>query len=132
HRWGTLGARLARSAGGWLAGGRSPRRPRGRREATRVSAPLHGRERHVGPAPAGAGHHGQAAAVGPGPRAGSANPAAGEPEWTLVVDARAHLTPAQMVERKLASLLKRAPLPLSNLAAAAPGRLAARRQGPRH
>jgi hypothetical protein len=33
----------------------------------------------------------------------------------LVADARAGLTPAQMVERKLASLLKSQPLPVSHL-----------------
>jgi len=34
-------------------------------------------------------------------------------EEALVADARAGLTPAQMVERKLASLLKSQPLPVS-------------------
>jgi hypothetical protein len=34
-------------------------------------------------------------------------------EETLVIDARAHLTPAQMVERKLLGLMKAAPLPVS-------------------
>jgi hypothetical protein len=34
-------------------------------------------------------------------------------EETLVVDARAHLTPAQMVERKLLGLMKAAPVPVS-------------------
>lgn len=37
-----------------------------------------------------------------------------ESEETLVSDARAGLTPAQMVERKLATLLQSAPLPVSN------------------
>jgi hypothetical protein len=36
-------------------------------------------------------------------------------EEALVADPRAALTPAQMVERKLASLLKRQPLPISLL-----------------
>ena len=35
-------------------------------------------------------------------------------EESLVADARAGLTPAQMVERKLASLLKSNPLPVSH------------------
>lgn len=35
-------------------------------------------------------------------------------EETLVVDARAGLTPAQMVEQKLASLLQGTPLPVSS------------------
>ena len=37
------------------------------------------------------------------------------PRETLVQDARAGLTPAQMVERKLARVLRSAPLPLSCL-----------------
>jgi hypothetical protein len=36
-------------------------------------------------------------------------------EEALVADPRAALTPAQMVERKLASLLKTQPLPVSHL-----------------
>jgi hypothetical protein len=36
-------------------------------------------------------------------------------EEALIADARAGLTPAQMVEHKLASLLKSAPLPVSHL-----------------
>ncbi len=36
-------------------------------------------------------------------------------EEALVADARAGLTPAQMVERKVASLLKSQPLPVSHL-----------------
>jgi len=40
-------------------------------------------------------------------------------EEVLVRDARAGLTPAQMVERKLISLLKGAPLPVSHLQTAA-------------
>ncbi len=36
-------------------------------------------------------------------------------EESLVRDARAGLTPAQMVERKVASLLKSQPLPVSHL-----------------
>jgi hypothetical protein len=36
-------------------------------------------------------------------------------EDTLVTDARAGLTPAQMVERKLVELLPSAPLPVSRL-----------------
>jgi hypothetical protein len=38
-----------------------------------------------------------------------------EGEESLVADARADLTPAQMVERKLFSLLKEKPVPLSYL-----------------
>ena len=38
-----------------------------------------------------------------------------EPEETLVADNRADIRPAQMVERKLVSLLKHTPLPLSRL-----------------
>lgn len=34
---------------------------------------------------------------------------------SLILDHRAHLTPAQMVERKLVSLLKSAPVPMSSL-----------------
>jgi hypothetical protein len=45
-------------------------------------------------------------------------------EDTLVPDTRAGLTPAQMVERKLLSLLKSAPLPISRLQTV-------RRRGPR-
>jgi hypothetical protein len=36
-------------------------------------------------------------------------------EETIVLDPRARLTPAQMVERKLVSLLADAPLPVSKL-----------------
>ena len=36
-------------------------------------------------------------------------------EEALVADARAGLTPAQMVERKLASLLRSQPLPVSHM-----------------
>jgi hypothetical protein len=39
-------------------------------------------------------------------------------EEALVADPRAALTPAQMVERKLASLLNRQPLPVSQLTTA--------------
>lgn len=38
-------------------------------------------------------------------------------EEAMVADARAGLTPAQMVERKLVSLLKATPLPMSRLQA---------------
>ena len=40
-------------------------------------------------------------------------------EDTLVTDARAGLTPAQLVERKLVSLMPSAPLPVSRLRATA-------------
>ncbi len=40
----------------------------------------------------------------------------------LVTDTRAGLTPAQMVERKLVSLLQQTPLPVGRLYAAAPRR----------
>ncbi len=46
------------------------------------------------------------------PLAHQAHPLA---EEDLVTDERAGLTPAQMVERKLASLLKSQPLPVSHL-----------------
>jgi hypothetical protein len=39
---------------------------------------------------------------------------AGAVEETLVADTRANLTPAAMVERKLLSLLKSNPLPVSH------------------
>lgn len=39
------------------------------------------------------------------------------PEECLVADARAGLTPAQLVERKLVSLLKSDPLPVSHVQA---------------
>jgi hypothetical protein len=42
-------------------------------------------------------------------------PPPGLTEEALVADARAGVTPAQMVERKLASLLKSQPLPVSHL-----------------
>jgi hypothetical protein len=44
-------------------------------------------------------------------------PAAHPPDESLVSDARAGLTPAQLVERRLVALLKSAPLPLSRLQA---------------
>ena len=47
----------------------------------------------------------------------SLTPPAAEEE-ALVTDARAGLTPAQMVERKLVSLLKSNPLPVSHVMAA--------------
>jgi hypothetical protein len=40
-------------------------------------------------------------------------------EEVLVIDARARMTPAQLVERKLIRLMKTAPLPVSHLQAAA-------------
>jgi hypothetical protein len=42
-----------------------------------------------------------------------------ETEEALVEDVRAGLTPSQMVERKLVSLLKSSPLPVSHLMAGA-------------
>jgi hypothetical protein len=42
-------------------------------------------------------------------------PAPASAEEDLVADARAGVTPAEMVERKLASLLKSQPLPVSQL-----------------
>jgi hypothetical protein len=47
-------------------------------------------------------------------RAGRAA-APGKTEEVLVADARAGLTPSQMVERKLAALLKSQPLPVSHM-----------------
>ncbi len=44
-------------------------------------------------------------------------PAAGTADEALVSDVRGSLTPAQMVERKLVSLLKGTPLPMSRLQA---------------
>jgi hypothetical protein len=43
-------------------------------------------------------------------------------EEVLVVDPRAGLTPAQVVERKLAALLDSVPLPLSQMETAGPRR----------
>lgn len=43
-------------------------------------------------------------------------------EEVMVADVRAGLTPAQMVERRLASLLKATPLPLSRLQTTTPRR----------
>jgi hypothetical protein len=43
------------------------------------------------------------------------NPPKATPHEALVTDARAGLTPAQMVERKLVSLLRSTPLPVSQL-----------------
>jgi hypothetical protein len=45
----------------------------------------------------------------------AAVPLAAAPEEALVSDARSGLTPADMVERKLVSLLQSAPLPVSRL-----------------
>jgi hypothetical protein len=53
----------------------------------------------------------------PADAAGMATLAPGSVEEDLVEDARAGLTPAQMVERKLVSLLKSNPLPVSQLMA---------------
>ena len=50
-------------------------------------------------------------------------PLASASEEALVTDARAGLTPAQMVERKLVSLLHSAPLPVSQLQTVGPRRL---------
>jgi hypothetical protein len=49
-------------------------------------------------------------------------PTAPTAEESLVNDARAGLTPAQQVERKLMSLLKSSPLPVSRLQDAGPHR----------
>jgi hypothetical protein len=54
------------------------------------------------------------------PRSAASPPAAAEE--ALVSDARAGLTPAEMVERKLASLLQGAPLPLSQRKTVSPRR----------
>jgi hypothetical protein len=48
--------------------------------------------------------------------------AAAAAEEALVNDARAGLTPAQMVERKLFSMLRSAPVPVSRLQGAGPRR----------
>jgi hypothetical protein len=47
--------------------------------------------------------------------AGCAPPAVEGPEEVLVVDARAGLSPAQMVERKLMGMLRTVPLPVSQI-----------------
>lgn len=47
--------------------------------------------------------------------AGSPELSPAAPEEALVVDARAQMGPAQFVERKLLSLLKSRPLPVSHL-----------------
>jgi hypothetical protein len=49
--------------------------------------------------------------------AGPPGLAPGALEETLVTDARAGLTPAQLVERKLVALLKTNPLPISHVRA---------------
>jgi hypothetical protein len=51
----------------------------------------------------------------PADRTGMATLTPGPLEEDLVEDARAGLTPAQMVERKLVSLLKSNPLPVSQM-----------------
>lgn len=43
--------------------------------------------------------------------------AAAHGEETLVVDARAQMRPAEMVERKLVSLLRAVPMPISQVSA---------------
>jgi hypothetical protein len=50
-------------------------------------------------------------------RAGPPGPTAEVPEESLIADARAGLTPAQMVERKLVSLLRTNPLLVSQVMA---------------
>jgi hypothetical protein len=52
---------------------------------------------------------------------GAQNVAAGKEE-VMVADVRAGLTPAQMVERRLVSLLKVTPLPMSRLQTTNPRR----------
>ena len=52
--------------------------------------------------------------------------AAAAAEESLVEDVRANLSPAQMVERKLVSLLKSVPLPMSRLQESPVQRLRAR------
>ena len=49
------------------------------------------------------------------PRVDSEQPAPVVTEEVMVADVRAGLTPSQMVERKLVSLLKATPLPMSRL-----------------
>jgi hypothetical protein len=51
-----------------------------------------------------------------------APPVVSTSDEALVTDARAGLTPAQMVERRLVSLLQSTPLPVSRLQAPAPRR----------
>jgi hypothetical protein len=50
------------------------------------------------------------------------NPPRPNGEEVLVVDSRARLTPAQMVERKLIGLLRGGPLPVSQMLNAPRGR----------
>jgi hypothetical protein len=50
----------------------------------------------------------------------AARPSQAAPEEALVADPRAALTPAQMVERKLALLLSSQPLPVSHLTTTRP------------
>jgi hypothetical protein len=57
-------------------------------------------------------------------------PAPARPEETLVADARAGLTPNDMVERKLMCLLSRAPLGVRHARGSNQGRGEAGRQGP--
>jgi hypothetical protein len=49
------------------------------------------------------------------PQGDGQQPAAAVTEEVMVADVRAGLTPSQMVERKLVSLLKATPLPMSRL-----------------
>jgi hypothetical protein len=49
------------------------------------------------------------------PKDTTSRPDPATPQETLVCDARAGLTPAQMVERKLVALLRRTHLPASHL-----------------
>ena len=57
-------------------------------------------------------------------------PAAAAVEEALVSDARDGLTPAQMVERKLFSMLRSTPLPASRLQSARPRRTLSERSAP--
>ena len=57
-------------------------------------------------------------------------PAAAAGQEALVSDARAGLTPAQMVERKLFALLRSTPLPASRLQSARPRRALSERAAP--
>ena len=57
-------------------------------------------------------------------------PAPAAAQEDLVSDARAGLTPAQMVERKLFSMLRSTPLPASRLQSARPRRSLSERSAP--
>jgi hypothetical protein len=105
NRWRTIGSRLTRSTAGWLGWKHLRRRRAPRLETTLPEPATRPHDTLVSP-------DAVATAARPARR-----PARATPDEVLVVDARAALTPAQLVERKLADLLGAAPLPVSHLVA---------------